>query len=59
MYYNQLSIKSDKLFDYLLNLPHESLPWSEHFGFDAFEIDLSWIDKDAGLTSLHKMVLDV
>ena len=55
MYYNQLSIKSDKLFDYLLNLPHESLPWSEHFGFDAFEIDLSWIDKDAGLTSLHKL----
>ena len=55
MYFNKIQVKSDKLYDYLYNLSHEALPWVEHFGFDAFDIDLSWREKDKGLAAIHSL----
>ena len=49
-----LATKAQDLFDYLTFLIKEPLPWQKHFGFDAVEINSSWIDKEPALHQVHQ-----
>ena len=54
-YFSPISIKSDKLSDYLSNLPYNDLYWEDHFGFNASELSLDWLVKDQGLYAIHNL----
>ena len=54
-YYTSINLKSTKLYDYLTSLSFDELTWFEHFGFQASEVDISWLDKDPALNAIHKI----
>ena len=55
MYYNSISIKSNKLFDYLIDLPYNTYDWTEHFGFDSVQLGLEWLEDEYALKSIHNI----
>ena len=54
-YFTAITVKSDKLFDYLFFLPKDNIPWIEHFGFDAFYLDPLWIQQDKALSIVNDL----
>ena len=54
-YYSTIAVKSDGLFDYLLDISYNKLNWTEHFGFDLYRLNPDWIIKDSGLNAIHNL----
>jgi hypothetical protein len=55
MYYSSISIKSNKLFDYLTDLPYDTYNWTEHFGFDSVQLGLEWLEDEYALKAIHNI----
>ena len=55
MYYSSISIKSNKLFDYLTDLPYDTYNWTEHFGFEAVQLTLEWLEDEYALKAIHNI----
>ena len=54
-FFSPLSIKAGELYGYLYDLVNKEHTWQKHFGFDAIEVDSSWIQKDYALNCVNKL----
>ena len=54
--FSELKTKGKELIPYLEYLTtFDKLPWQEHYGFNAIQIDNKWINKEPALKEVHKI----